>query len=103
MHAHGHARSHTRQYISRKHARVHACPRILCRQSLVVPFHAFEFNFTADECRRNAEMWSAKVDAKVAYLVGFEKGGMALQGTRLRIGYVSGSGKSSVRQDASRE
>ena len=60
-------------------------------QSLVVPFHAFEFKFTAEECRLNAEMWSRKVDQKVAYLVNYEKGGMDLQGTRLRIGYLSGT------------
>ena len=60
-------------------------------QSLVVPFHAFEFNFTAEECRLNAEMWSRKVDQKVTYLVNYEKGGMDLQGTRLRIGYLSGT------------
>ena len=60
--------------------------------SLVVPFHAFEFNFTASECRQNAEMWSRRVDARAAYLVGFDKGGLALKNTRLRIGYVLDSG-----------
>jgi tetratricopeptide (TPR) repeat protein len=63
-------------------------------RSLVTPFHSFEFDLTPEECQMNAVQWTRRVDERVAYLSNFEAGGHKLPsgGTRLRIGYFSGSG-----------
>jgi predicted O-linked N-acetylglucosamine transferase (SPINDLY family) len=63
-------------------------------RSLVTPFHSFEFDLTPEECQMNAVQWTRRVEERVAYLANFEPGGQKLPsgGTRLRIGYFSGSG-----------
>jgi len=84
----------SRKYKHNKLLRKALHEQLAQRRSLVVPFHAFEFNFSSDEHKKNAEMWSRNVEEKVAYLNHFEPGGLNLagKGSRLRIGYFSGSG-----------
>mmetsp|Transcript_31372 Transcript_31372/g.76881 ORF Transcript_31372/g.76881 Transcript_31372/m.76881 type:complete len:384 (+) Transcript_31372:203-1354(+) len=61
-------------------------------RSLVTPFHSFEFDLTPAECQLNSVQWTKRVDECVSYLAGYEPGGQKLAGSRLRIGYFSGSG-----------